>query len=534
MQLSQDYIAIEFRDDSLTAIEFTGSWGRLILKSYSCVRLEPGIIAQGIIQNEDALKLHIDDLIKKSLPKPMHTENVLAIVSEDVVFHTCFEVSNTLTDKELNNIIPIKAESFIPFNAEDIFWDFKVKPDTDKNNPLVIQYIAAPKNAVQSYDRVLSSLGLNMQMLTSTAESYVEVIRDLPDKIKNVLVIEIENDFTNVFLYKEGLMTSTKNIRVGARPFLNKLAEQYGMNMEELLRMLSKKEMPEMNFPEQEQMYNDFVTQINLGIASTVQNDEIHAIFVWGTGLRVPNMLSILKEKLQPLPQVDLIWKQMTMSRTMRKADLIPIINENVLNFGVTVGGAYNFMNPFGNKMLNLLPADRKTTVGNNVVNAFMNRLGLLIILLNMGLIFLLSYMFLSFNFELNSLKQETAVFEDLIYGERYYELRDDINSFNADINELYLLGQEIKNIPEVITSATETPTEGVSLSNIYYSKEEGMLKLTGVAATRQALVQYKDALASNETFGNVDAPLSNFDDSSDIVFDINISLNPPEIEPVN
>lgn len=534
MQLSQDYVAIEFRDDSVTAVEFTGNWGKLILKAYNYTKLEPGVIQGGVVQNEELLKQYLAKLLQGALPKPIVSKNVLAIVSEDVVFHAAFSVSNSLSDKELNNIVPVKAESLVPFSSKDLYWDFKIKTDSTKNEPFMVQYIAAPINVISSYDNVLSSMGMGIQVLTSTAESYVEIIRDLPSQLRNVLVIEIENNFTNLFLYNDGLMIATKNIKTGSAPFFEKIAESYGMSVDDLLKLLSKKEIPDMKFDGEDQMYDEFISNLKAGISSIIKPEDIEAIFIWGTGLRVPNMLSTLKEKLQPLPEVDLIWKQMTMSRSMKKADLIPLINENVLNFGVTVGGAYNFMNPFGNKILNLLPAERKTTMGNNVVNAFMNRLGLLITLLNLGLIFLLSYMLLNFTFELGTLKQETAVFEDLIYGERYFELRDDINTFNSEINELFLLNREIKNIPGVITSVVDTPIEGITLTNIYYSKETAMLQITGLAATRQDLVKYKNSLSANENFGTVDAPLSNFDDSSDIEFDINISLNPLDGEPTS
>jgi type IV pilus assembly protein PilM len=533
MQINKTYLVIEFKDDELTAIEFTYNWKKLVLKNYSFLKLEEGIIRGGRIIKEEELIKAIQNLFATAVPNQLRSNNLIAIISDDVNFHHVLQVPKQLNDKELLNVIPAKAENHIPYPKDELYWDYRLGSEDSTDNTLV-QYSASPKDVIKSYVDVFEKLGLNIQIITGIAESYIDVIRDLADEDKNILVLELNYNATNLLLYKQGLLHATKRIELGVSKCLEGLAELQGISVGELIDFLTEEETKLTVDTTGMTCFDPLFEEIRKNISSLINHKELDKIFVWGLGLRLPNMLENLQQNLKPSPEINLMWRSISISKNLRRTNILDHINKNVLNFGVAVSGAYNFINPYGNKILNFLPEQNKRSVGNNVMHSFMNRLGLFILTFSLGTIFLLTYTLGNFIYEEQKLTQQTRIFESDIYGDRYYELKDNISTFNQEVAYLYNLSIGLEDTPEILTDILNLDLENIQIENLDYKKEDGLIDIRGIAKERSDLVLLKERLNSMLKDGTVSAPISNFDASRDIAFNFQILFNPSQDEQSN
>ncbi|MEY2641247.1 MAG: hypothetical protein RL150_640 [Candidatus Parcubacteria bacterium] len=102
---------------------------------------------------------------------------------------------------------------------------------------------------------------------------------------------------------------------------------------------------------------------------------------------------------------------------------------------------------------------------------------------------------------------------------------------------QLRLIDVPAYQVSQVLAHVTEAQTRAIGLSSIAFdtisgeTEEEGttgMLVLTGVAQTRVALLQFRDALRANkELISDVDLPLASLAKDIDVPFVITITLTP-------
>jgi len=526
MQINKTYLVIEFKDNDLTAIEFTYNWKKLVLKNYSFLELEEGVIERGKILKPEILNTSIQNLLGLAMPKTIKCKNLIAIISDDVNFHHVLTVSKQLNDKELLSVIPAKAENFVPYPKDQLFWDYRLGQSLNDQD-IPVQYSAVPKEIINSYLNIFNDLKLNTQVITGIAESYVEVIRDFDRDLEKVLVMEINYNSTNLLLFKNGLLHATKSLPQGVAKCLSVLATHNQLSEADLLEQLISDNLSSLVKSKDLDCFQSFFNEIKNNISSLIDHKNLDRIFVWGLGLRIPNMLEHLQQNLTPSPEIDLMWKAISISKSIRQTEILDNINHNVLSFGVAVSGAYNFINPYGNKILNFLPEQNKRSVGNNVMNSFISRIAVFILAISLGTIFILSFAILDFRFEESKLTQQTQIFESSIYGERYYELKENISLFNQEVNYLYGLSTGLQTLPQELTDALILKTDNIHIHNLSFLKESQTIEIRGLATDRESLVSYKTKLEKALPNGKVDAPLSNFDSNQDIEFDFKVILNP-------
>ncbi len=96
-----------------------------------------------------------------------------------------------------------------------------------------------------------------------------------------------------------------------------------------------------------------------------------------------------------------------------------------------------------------------------------------------------------------------------------------------ANIEAQLLTKQATTSPSQVINTLTNLAGAKVSLTNFQFSNlaTAGKITLSGVAATRQDLAKFRDAVSSDIRFSAVDLPISNLIKDKDLLFIMNISF---------
>lgn len=102
------------------------------------------------------------------------------------------------------------------------------------------------------------------------------------------------------------------------------------------------------------------------------------------------------------------------------------------------------------------------------------------------------------------------------------------------EVNTLISAANEIlKNAPQwsiLINELKEKTFNGIIIGGMSLPSPEGILNMTGVAANRQVLNQFRDELIDSEMLKEVNLPLTNLEQKENIPFTISFKLRGPEL----
>lgn len=532
MELNQSYLSLQILDQSLTVIEFTHGGDDFILKSWSSLTLPVGTVIGGEIKAPEILSQNLKKLFAEAKPEPITATEALLTVNNDLIFQHCFRYPSSLSEEEIAAMIPRDAEKIIPFSPEETYWDFKVQRceggEMEKNKLRKAQFSSMPKSLARQYISLLAGLGLSIINLAGSGEVYkTALLSKLPACRSFVLLLEVDYDCIRFFLYEHNIIVYSKTLRQGLKPFAQNLKKNCDLDEVKIIDLLTSQNAEALSG----KMLNQFLEDFAATVADIVKNlplegGELSKILLWGNGLKVPNLFYFLSLVLKPEPRVEILWRPITLTPQIQANEaIVEHINKNIVDFGVVVSNAYNFVSNVAElETVNLLPLEQRSETGHKIFFSVINRLSLLNIAFGLVIIFLLAYFSLQANFELIKLNKETQNFEKLIYGERYFQIKKDIEAFNAEIDYLYGLTGKIRPLPAQ-TTALLADYQGVKVADLSYKREDNTLRLAGRAESRQILLNFKNQLQNQLPDAKVESPLANFDANADIAFSLKINL---------
>jgi Tfp pilus assembly protein PilN len=118
---------------------------------------------------------------------------------------------------------------------------------------------------------------------------------------------------------------------------------------------------------------------------------------------------------------------------------------------------------------------------------------------------------------ETGSLEQNQGKYKEL---SEYEDKFKEINTTTAILNKLQQSHLSWSNLIEVITKATP---DGVYLTD--FANKDYQIFLTGKAKNRESLIAYKEALIASGCADNVNVPLSNLVNKTDVDFQLDFMV---------
>lgn len=183
---------------------------------------------------------------------------------------------------------------------------------------------------------------------------------------------------------------------------------------------------------------------------------------------------------------------------------------------------------PMNDTATNLLPLERQHAL----LRDYFLRLGVVavvvitILIVVAGLLLLPTYVFLT---QSAATKQaHLANVESILSSSNEVELSAHLAALSRDVNVLSALG-DISSASELLRTALAVPRLGVSLTSFSYTptkgKTPGVLEISGIAATRDALRSYQLALQNNPFSSSASLPVSAYAKDVNIPFTIVVAL---------
>lgn len=523
--MSQNLVTVHLNKFHISVAEFSYDWNKFSIESFNTCPTPEEIKNNSESINVEIFAKTINDLFIKATPKPISATDLIIILDDSLTYHHLINIPEELKNKdhEIYTIIKDKLSQEIPFNIEDLTFDYTIQNKQ-------IGVLAISTQNLNSYKELATKIDKKIIHILSDTEVYKNII-DIPidDKSENkTAIIEVNAQTTRIITFNNGTLDNSLEIDHGIDDYLEATANSNNINKQHLIDLISLEQTDSINIAEHLDEIKKLSKKISLYINSL--NIQFDHIYFWGLGVRIPNLITILDQEIKTHIELKTLWRPIVASKLFNEhKDATIKINKAIANFGILVAATRLVVetgSPY--PAINLLPAKERSFVGNIFKIRLYQRANILTITLCIALIFYTSYTVSTAKFDLLNLEKQAQNFESLIYGKRYEEIKQNIINFNNDVTRIYNLTQNIQTLPNAYNQILNINNGNyIQLKNVSYDKIKNSIIINGIAKNRKELFSYQSELKKIIGQGSVDSPLSNFDGNTDLEFTITLNLNP-------
>lgn len=534
--LHKKVLGIDFHDYSAELVEIKQVGNKAFLESYSRALVPTNVIKNGDIKDPEALKEIIKKLLLNANPNPIETKNAAIIFPPNKVLTHIFTFPAALNEDELKKSIPFQAETVIPFSINDVYWDFMVlnkDSSKEKHASQEVFFAAIQKTTADQYLEVLEAIDLNPFLFGINAESLQYGIIRQTDPKETTLVIDVESLSVNYLILKNYKIQYFFSSNEGGKKLFSKIAQEYQVPEETIVEKKEHnkfKTIPHLNVIE------DFI-ETNYKRAEDVIQDQlskkviqqVDKIVLTGEFLNLPNFYEVAKIKF---PNQNVVIGDSKLNLFINQDKFTPMTaGEDAAipystHFTNAVGIGLKAIHEGADTGINLLPDKLKESFSNK-------RHAILVAVAAIGMtaisLFTATFIFFKqqeLTYKRIQLETEKSAIEYTLYGTRYQEIRDQIATFNKEIEELSAIDNSLFSLPNTLSQIEALIPAGIEVKSIDYNDEELAFSITGVAKTRDDILAMQSSFQNEEFIEEVIAPISNFDQKSETSFIIKAKLD--------
>ncbi|MCX6759983.1 MAG: type IV pilus assembly protein PilM [Candidatus Nealsonbacteria bacterium] len=213
LSLKSKAFGMDFSDLSIKVANLKKRGRFFKLVSWGETLIEPGIISEGEIKNEDKVVEAVKKALKSIKGKKIKESKVVVSLPEKKAFLVVIKMPK-LTKEELKTAVYFEAENHIPFKIEDVYLDFEVIPSLkgylgENINVLVA---AIPKKIVDSYVSCIKKAGLSPMVLEIESQAISRALIRNNVSASPVLIVDFGKSRTSFIIYSGQSISFTSSV----------------------------------------------------------------------------------------------------------------------------------------------------------------------------------------------------------------------------------------------------------------------------------------------------------------------------------
>lgn len=139
-----------------------------------------------------------------------------------------------MNDDQMEQHILSEAEQYIPFDIKDVYLDFQdLKTGTQENERTDVMLVAAKKDIVDDYLKMLDSIGLQATIVDIDGFALENTYEYNTPKTGNVALVDIGAAKMNINILSGGVSVVARDIVVGSRQLTEQIMNQFDIEFEE-------------------------------------------------------------------------------------------------------------------------------------------------------------------------------------------------------------------------------------------------------------------------------------------------------------
>lgn len=238
--LKPKMFGLDISDLSLKIIKLKKKRNFLNLASYGETEIEPGIIKDGEIKDEEKLAEIIKTAIKKVKGEKLNTKNIIASLPEEKAFLQVIPMPK-ITKEDLKSAVIYEAENYIPLPIDQVYLDSQIVPFLNNSlNHFEVLIAALPKKLVDSYLLTFKKAGLQTEALEIESLAIARALIKKENTKDPVLLIDLGATRTNFIVFSGGSLRFTSSIPVSSESFNEIISKNLGVSLVEAENMKKK------------------------------------------------------------------------------------------------------------------------------------------------------------------------------------------------------------------------------------------------------------------------------------------------------
>ena len=193
-------------------------------------RYDTSSIVNGVIMDYKALSDALHDLFERRLIGSISSRRVACTIPMSHSFSRPLKLP-AMSGEELAEAVRLEAEQYIPVPPDSLYIDFDIVRQDGESIDLLL--VATPKNIVESYMKLLKSVGLEPVALEPTMNSTARIfgLADSANDVPTVL-IDFGADATDAAIFDKTLFVNS-TIQGGGSTMIALIAEKLAVSREE-------------------------------------------------------------------------------------------------------------------------------------------------------------------------------------------------------------------------------------------------------------------------------------------------------------
>ena len=524
--LAMNSFGVDISNRSIKYGELINTSHGISLGKYGNEKIPDGIVVSGKIEKEEELI----KILKKIKDKEKFHFVRVSLPEEQVYLFT-ISVPKTENEK-LRDVILLQIEEYIPLKAPDTVFDYDVIGEDDQN--LHIEVVAVASLIIESYSYVFNKAGLVPLSFEVEAQSIARAV--IPNgEINPVMVVDFGEARTGVSISQNGRVLLTTTLSIGGVDLTNMIAKTFSMTFDEAEKKkqeygLNTSSKAEDIFPAILNGLSVLRDELNKQYIYWETHDEsknkkINHIILCGGDANLTGLSEYLELSMKIKVENANVWVNLS-----NNANLVPKMTfDESLGYATVVGLSLGDYLDTTQSIINVLPEEEKRVIRKEYWMRFF------IIFMNLvALIGVFAVLLLFPSYFLSKLK--TNLIEERIesFNKENSDLIDNnIDKIILDINsKLKVLNANNKDSQfgyNILNNLLSSRTEGIYFSQIFFNDKtvESLptLELRGVATSRDALRNFKTALDGDPSYAEVNLPISDFLEKSNLDFTISIKI---------
>lgn len=316
LSLKPKAFGLDIHDQSIKLVQLKKSGRNFKLLSFNEVKIEPGIIDEGVIKNEDELVKIIKKACHSVRGKRLNTKYVVASLPEAKGFLQVIQMPK-MAEEELRMAVPYEVENYIPLSADDVYLDFQVVPPLfEKQNTLDVLIVALPKKIVDSYVCCLKKSGLVPYVLEIDSQAIARVLLNDGEECHSLVVLDFGEGSTDFIVFSNDSVRFTASIPIVFSQLIDALSKKMDIDYSKAEKLITKynifqdkgeqsKEILSAVTPlinsliEQVEKYLNFYQEHAFDHNFSVTDKQIEKIIISGGGAMLKGLPEFLSKKLK-------------------------------------------------------------------------------------------------------------------------------------------------------------------------------------------------------------------------------------------
>lgn len=490
-----------------------------------------GIIVSGKIEKE----LELIEILKK-LSSREHLHFVRISLPEEQMYLFTLSIPN-INKEDIRNIILLQLEEHIPLQALDTVFDYQIISIDDKS--IFVEVLAISITIIESYTSILKKSGLVPLSFELEAQAIARAVIPQGDQ-SSVMIVDFGNTRTGVSIVYNGRVLFTTTLDIGGNNITDVIAKNFSLSFEKAEKLKRSN-----GLRDNQDIKNIFPVILNtLSVLrdelnkqylywkthndESIKNKDIDYIILCGGDANLLGLSEYLESSMMLKVENANAWVNIS----DMKISIPEMSFEESFGYATILGLALaDYTDP--KSMINVLPTKEKHAIKKEYLMRFGS-----ILFSTFSVIGIIAILLIFPSYFLST--SELTLAENKLEAFNITNPEIMTRDFDATIldinNKLVLLSNKDSSIlvsDTILNNFILNRPKGITLSSILYSEKKvakgnfinKTFDINGSAVDRATLRTYKSILANSPDIDQVDLPISDFLDRSNINFTMSIIL---------